>query len=159
MSGMWQVIHSLFAGRAPAPVVPSSRISIVGLVVSEPDKRVLRTISGRMPVDMHFAESCEEALASAIQLVAPVILFDRDWPAPDWRVTVERLAATPQGACIILTSGVADDYLWQELIRRGGYDILAKPLRTDDVARVLMLALSYWRATERPTVPSSISRR
>jgi DNA-binding NtrC family response regulator len=154
---MWQVIHSLFTGRDRSRNEPPSRISIVALAVGEQDKSILRAISGQKPVDTHFADSCEEALAIANRLIAPVILFDRDWPGTDWRVAVEQLAATPHGACVILISGVADDNLWQELIRRGGYDVLAKPLRTEDVARVLMLALSYWRVTATPAVPSSRS--
>jgi DNA-binding NtrC family response regulator len=116
------------------------------LVVSEQDRSVLTAICGHEPLDMHFVESCPEAIALAQQLIAPVILFDRDWPETEWRIAIEKLAALPHGACIILMSGVADDYLWQELIRRGGYDVLAKPLRTDAAARALKLALSHWRA-------------
>jgi FixJ family two-component response regulator len=47
---------------------------------------------------------------------------------------------------VILVSGVRDDYLWQEVIRRGGYDVLPKPLRADSVARIVKLALSYWKS-------------
>jgi hypothetical protein len=41
-------------------------------------------------------------------------------------------------------SGVTDGYLWQELVRTGGYDVLPKPLRADNVAKVVKLAMSYW---------------
>jgi FixJ family two-component response regulator len=147
MSGMWQAIkHSLLARKADGRAVPA-RVSVVALVVSEEDRSILRAISLQEPVDIHFVESCPEVLVVAKQLIVPVILLDRDWPETEWRIAVEKLAALPQGACVILMSGVADDYLWQELIRRGGYDVLAKPLRTDDAARALKLALSHWRAT------------
>jgi hypothetical protein len=43
-----------------------------------------------------------------------------------------------------LASRVADDYLWQELIRCGGHDLLAKPFRAEDAARALKLAASFW---------------
>ena len=93
---------------------------------------------------MHFVESCDEASTVSNQLTAPVILFDRDWPATEWRAAVRSLAASPHRACVILMSGVADDYLRQELIRRNGYDVLPKPLRAENVSRVIRLALSYW---------------
>ena len=113
MPGMWQVIRSILAGKAPSRMVSPSRISVVALAVGEQDRCILRTISAQKPVDMHFAESSEEALALANQWIAPVILFDRDWPKTDWRVVVERLAATPHGACVILMSGVAGtDSAW-----------------------------------------------
>jgi FixJ family two-component response regulator len=86
-------------------------------------------------------------------LTAPIVLLDRDWPGAEWRTAVERLAAAPHCACVILMSGVSDDYLLQELIRWGGYDILPKPLRADKAARVVKLALSYWNSAPKPAAP------
>jgi DNA-binding NtrC family response regulator len=125
-------------------MVLSSRVPIVVLVIGDQDRRIVAGISGREPFDIHFAESCGEARALATQLKAPVILFDRNWPGTEWRPMVESLAAAPHHPCVILISGVADDYLFQELIRQGGYDVLPKPLRGDHTARVLKLALTYW---------------
>jgi len=122
------------------------RIAIVALVVSDYDREVLNYISNREPVDIHFAESHVDALEAMNRLNSPVILYDRDWPNAEWRTTVQALASSPHRSCVILASRVVDDYLWQELIRCGGHDLLAKPLRADDVARALKLALSYWRS-------------
>lgn len=36
---------------------------------------------------------------------------------------------------VILISRVADEYLWNELFRIGGFDVLRKPLRADEVER------------------------
>lgn len=80
----------------------------------------------------------------AKDLIAPVILCDRDLPGADWRTAVGSLAALPQRACVVLMSSVVDDYLRQELIRWGGYEVLAKPLRADNILRAIKLALSYW---------------
>jgi len=122
------------------------RISIVALVVSDHDREILNCISNREPVDIHFAESHVDAWEAMNRLNSPVILYDRDWPNADWRTTVQALASSPHRGCVILASRVADDYLWQELIRCGGYDLVAKPFRADDVARALKLALSYWKS-------------
>ena len=122
------------------------RIPIVALVVSDHDRDVLNYISGREPLDIHFAESHVDAWEAMNRLNSPVILYDRDWPNAEWRTTVQALASSPHHCCVILASRVADDYLWQELIRCGGYDLLAKPFRADDVARALKLAVSYWKS-------------
>jgi response regulator RpfG family c-di-GMP phosphodiesterase len=137
---VWRMIHSLFTGRSVQP----SRIPLVALVASEQDRRLLAQASDLVQLEVHFVESCEKACALAVKLTAPVILLDRDWPETDWRIMVQNLAASPHQACVVLMSGVADDYLWQELVRRGGYDIVIKPLRPEDVTRVVKLALSYW---------------
>jgi DNA-binding NtrC family response regulator len=150
---VWEAIQSFFAGAVPCRLAVSSRVPIIALVVSEQDRHVLASISSQEPLDVHFAGSCEEGQAVANQLSAPIILFDRNWPGTEWRPAVESLAAAPHRPCVILISGVADDYLFQELIRRGGYDVLPKPLRPDNAARVVKLALSYWNRSTKPAVP------
>ena len=145
-----RVMHSsvkrLFRSRRTRP----SRISVVAVVVDEHDRLVLTGLCGDEPFDVHFTESWEEARALATQLIAPVIFFDRDWPGVDWKPVVRSLAASPSGTCVVLLSAVSDDYLWQELIRHGGYDVLIKPLKANKVARVVKLARSYWNSA--PTV-------
>lgn len=123
------------------------RTSIVALVVSGHDREVLTRIATYELVDVHFAESHVDAWEAMIRLNSPVILYDRDWPNAEWRTTVQALASSPHRYCVILASRVADDYLWEELIRCGGHDLLAKPFRADDVARALKLALSYWKTS------------
>ena len=160
MLAMLRALHSFLADapkrvqadRRRAPPCTKSeaqavtaRISIIALVVSDHDREVLNYIAHREPVDIHFAESHVDAWEAMNRLNSPVILYDRDWPNAEWRTSVQALASSPHRSCVILASRVADDYLWQELIRCGGYDLLAKPFRAEDVARALKLALSYWK--------------
>lgn len=151
---MWERVHSLFAciirNRLPLP----SRFTVVALVVDHQDRGVLANAFEQEPLDVHFANSCEEAFSVANQLVAPVVLLDRDWPGTEWKTAVQKLASSPNPACVILVSNAADVYLWQELIRRGGFDVLSKPLRADKVERVVRLAISYWISTPKPAVPA-----
>lgn len=162
MLAMWRALHSLLAeapkkarvhrGRANPPTswdarVVTPRTSIVALIVSDHDREVLTRISACEPVDVHFADSHRDAWEAMNRLNSPVILYDRDWPHAEWRTAVQALASSPHRSCVILASRVADDYLWEELIRCGGYDLLAKPFRADNVARALKLALSYWKTS------------
>jgi FixJ family two-component response regulator len=154
MPGVWHDIHSFFTDVIPRRRALPFRIPVIALAVSAQDRYVLTRVSSQEPLEMHFVESCEEASAVANRVTAPVILLDRDWPGTEWRVNVQSLAALPHRACVVLMSGVSDDYLLQEVIRRGGYDVLPKPLRADNVARVVKLALSYWNSAPRSTVPA-----
>ena len=165
MLALWRALHSYLADTPRRNVAPqrnpengrqagrftkdfgrsaTHRTPIVALVVNHHDRKVLTGISGREPLEMHFAESREEAWDAVHRLSAPVILYDRDWPNAEWRSTVQAFASLPQRSCVILASRVADDYLWQELIRCGGHDLLAKPFRAEDAARSLKLASSFW---------------
>jgi DNA-binding NtrC family response regulator len=154
MPGMWQVIRSFFASGFPGRAALPPCVPVVALVLDEQDRHVLTSVSGHGLLDVHFVESCEEACAVANELTAPVILFDRDWAGSEWKTVVECLAVSPHRACVILMSSVSDDYLWQELIRRGGYDVLPKPLQADNVARLVKLAVSFWNSAPKPTAPA-----
>lgn len=124
----------------------SAGTPVIALAASEHDREILTAISGHGSWDVHFADSRVQAWEIVHRFGSPVVLYDRDWPNAEWRTTVHTFASCPQRPCVILMSRVADDYLWQELIRCGGHDLLAKPLRADDVHRALKLAWSYWNS-------------
>ncbi len=137
---------SLSADRSsPGP------LAVVGLVTSDADRRVLARICAQSGWPLVFADTPEEAQVARDKLKAPVILCDRDLPGNGWRQTVEVLASSPHRACVILVSGVVDTYLWDEVVRTGGYDVLPKPLREDEVVRAVRLAWSYWNSAPRTT--------
>jgi hypothetical protein len=75
------------------------------------------------------------------------MLFDRDIAGRDWRDFVAGFAAASSGVCIMLLSKVIDDNLWNDLVVNGGYEVLRKPLREDEVTRVVRMAWSYWSST------------
>jgi DNA-binding NtrC family response regulator len=160
------MIGSFLAYIVPRRVVLPSRIPVVALIVDEQDRRVLANTysanaSGHQTWEVRFAESCEQVSAMASHLVAPIILLDRGWPGAEWRTAVQRFAASPNHACVVLVSGADDAYLWQELVRSGGYDILPKPIQADDVSRVMKLALPYWaiHAPGRSPLAASLLRK
>jgi CheY-like chemotaxis protein len=131
-------------------------ITVIGLIASDADRRLLSGICSRNRWNLLFADTCEEARIALDKLKAPVVLCDRDLPGKGWRGTVEDLASSPHRACIILISGVVDTYLWDEVVRAGGFDVLSKPLREDDVVRAVRLAWSYWNsATRTAAIPGS----
>ena len=127
-------------GGLPLVAVLSADLSGYG------DRATLREAAERAHWDLRVASSCEEAWHLADHLRAAVILYDRDIQETEWREAVGILSALAQRPMVILISRVADEYLWNELFRIGGFDILRKPLRAEEVERVLTLALSYWRS-------------
>ncbi len=135
----------------PADCSSPGPLAVIGLVTSDADRRVLAGICSQSGWPLVFADTPEEARVARDKLKAPVILCDRDLPGIGWRQTVEVLASSPHRACVILVSGVVDTYLWDEVVRTGGYDVLPKPLREDEVVRAVRLAWSYWNSAPRKT--------
>jgi len=148
---MWKAIQTFFGGqkgnrdlRQDQPARLSSAVPVVALILGGQDRALLTNIAIPRGIDVRFADSCSEAWTIANQWEAPVILCDRDLPGAEWRDVMQILASAPQHPSVILTSRVVDDYLWQEVIHNGGYDVLPKPLREEDVVRSVRLAWSYW---------------
>ena len=129
---------------SPAGRSSMGPITVIGLVVGYEDRQLLARLCTRNRWRLLLADACVEARIALDRLKAPVILCDRDLPGEGWRQTVEDLASSPHRACVILVSAVVDTYLRDEVVRKGGYDVLSKPLREDDVVRAVRLASLYW---------------
>jgi DNA-binding response OmpR family regulator len=130
----------------------ASRITILCVPGTEPDRQLLDDISRRNHWNTSFASTSNEARESLKQSKPQIILIDRDVDGKDWRFAVSSLAAASGGACVLLISRVIDDYLWNEVVTNGGYDVLRKPLNENEVLRNVKLAWSYWSGT-RPADP------
>jgi DNA-binding NtrC family response regulator len=144
----WKKGRTTWLWRSPADRSALGPITVIGLISSEVDRRLLAGICSRSRWNLLFVHTCEEARIALHKLKAPVVLCDRDLPGREWRGTVGDLASSPHRACIILVSGVVDTYLWNEVVRTGGFDVLSKPLREDEVIRAVRLAWSYWNSAQ-----------
>ncbi|MEQ1946960.1 MAG: hypothetical protein ABL995_07215 [Bryobacteraceae bacterium] len=119
-------------------------IRMVAVLAADADRRLLAGLSVQQGWSVEFARTLGEAWELLQQKKTPIVLYDRDLPATNWREAMQILSSTPTPVYTILLSRVADDYLWAEVIRRGGHDLLSTPLRSDDVVRAIRLAWSFW---------------
>jgi hypothetical protein len=122
------------------------RTAILSIGSPADDRSVLEELACAQGWKLHFALSCSEAHAAMPGIQPQIILLDRELAPSDWRMAVASLASVSRGACVVLISRVVDDYLWNEVVLYGGYDVLRKPLSEDDVFRIVKLAWAYWRA-------------
>jgi DNA-binding response OmpR family regulator len=140
---MWQAIRSIFSRRI-GPT--ASRITIVSVLLDDRDRSLLTGICEQNDWEVFYANTCAEAQRVAEKLRPHIILLDRDLADGNWRGALSACASSSSGACTMLISRVADDYLWNEVVCNGGYDVLPKPLRERDVLRAVKFAWSYWNS-------------
>jgi FixJ family two-component response regulator len=133
--------------RVGAAQGPASGIRIVALVADQGDRELLSRLAAEHQWVLHFAGSSGEAWDALNQSKAPIVLCDRELPAAEWRDVIHMMVSSAHQVYAILVSKVADDYLWNEVIRRGGHDLLTTPLREEDVLRAIRLAWSYWNSS------------
>jgi DNA-binding NtrC family response regulator len=149
---MWHVLHRglanitrLVSKRDEASSSPL--VTVICFLPEDQDRPLMMDLCRRHQWEAFFATSREEAEWALQELKPQIMLFDRDVAGSDWREFVTRFAARSSGACIMLVSKVIDDNLWNDLVSSGGYEVLRKPLRDDEVSRAVRMAWSYWSST------------
>jgi DNA-binding NtrC family response regulator len=122
----------------------NSLVTVICLLPEDQDRSLMIDLCQRNHWEVFFAASREQAEWALQELKPQIMLFDRDIAGPRWREFVAGFAAGSGGACIMLVSKVIDDNLWNDLVSSGGYEVLRKPLRDDEVSRAVRMAWSYW---------------
>ena len=68
------------------------------------------------------------------------VIADCEPESGTWKCVLTDLCE-PRGIPLIVTSRQADDALWSEVLYYGGFDVLARPLRSEEVERVIASAI------------------
>jgi CheY-like chemotaxis protein len=138
----------------------TGRLTVVALMSSDDeDSRLLAAVGEQNGWRVVFADTVSGARTVLDQGSLPVILCDRKLLGTEWRTSISVLSGPPRPACVILVSVAVDTYLWNEVVRAGGYDVVSKPLRAEDVTRAIRLARSYCCSPARMGIFTEESRR
>ena len=129
----------------PQPV-PSPAVRVLAVLPSGRDADTLDDILRRMGWELHRAHDCFQAHSALERASMPLVLYDRDVPGPSWGQALKMLRTARHPACLILTSRVSDGLLWEEVILKGGFDVLTRPFDEIQVTRTLRFALSHWKS-------------
>jgi len=126
---------------------PIPAITILCLIGEDTDRSLIASLCQRNQWGVSFSANRAEAERALHDIKPQIMLFDRDIAGKDWREFVAGFAAATSGVCIMLLSKVIDDNLWNDLVSNGGYEVLRKPLREDEMTRAVRMARSYWSST------------
>lgn len=89
---------------------------------------------------LEIASSLPAAL-SALKTVKPsLVVCESDLGITTWRDLWQELSALPEPPFLIVSSRLADEYLWAEALNLGAYDVLGKPFDPLEVVRSLSQA-------------------
>ena|SRR5579863_1033823 len=80
------------------------------------------------------------------QINVQVVIAESDLPHWNWKQVLRDLRKMDQPPALVVTSRTADDSLWAEVLNIGGYDVLAQPLASNELERVVASAgRNFWR--------------
>ena len=66
-----------------------------------------------------------------------VVVCERDLPDGSWTDVLAAVQRMEHGSSFIVMSEDADELLWADVLRRGGFDVVAKPLESGDIRRIM----------------------
>jgi DNA-binding response OmpR family regulator len=130
---------------------PPGKITIVALLAEESDRELLSRLAFEQQWTLHWATACGDCWNLVRQTRAQIVLCDRGLVGAPWREVLQMIASARQPVYAVLVSKVADDYLWNEVIRWGGHDLLTAPLRKEEVLRAIRFGWSFRNSSIKAT--------
>jgi len=164
MFDLWRLVHKGKSEPAPehgaGTALASETVRLVA-ITNEPDESAaLQQIASGYRWRISIVTSSKAAVDALNEQPTPLVICDRDLAEEDWREVLTRIAGLPQAVCVLLASRVVDDYLWRQVIRNHGYDVVSKPYQPEELRRAVTFAWSwrgwahrhYLEAARKPTV-------
>ncbi len=119
-------------------------VRLVAIIQNSYDSETLRQLAAIYGWRISIVGSSDAAIALLKEQPIPLVICDRDLAGEAWPDVLAKVAAQPQAVCVLLASSVMDDYLWHQVIRHNGYDVVAKPFQPEELRRAVTFAWS-WR--------------
>lgn len=130
--------------RDPLPALAERRQAILVVSPIPEDHAFLQPLLERPGRITYRARTYREAVAVLCRDRIAVILCEQELPDGKWKDLLSQIAPLADPPYLIVTSRVADEFLWAEVLNLGGYDVLAKPFDAEEVARVVGMACEHW---------------
>lgn len=136
-------VHPLSESEACPP--PEKVVSVLLISPFEEDHVFLHNLFSHSKWHLKAVRSWRDALSHLADHTTPVVLCEREVADSTWKQVLSELSHLPDVPLLILTSRLADDYFWAEVLNLGGYDVLMKPFDQTEVVRVVSLAWLNWK--------------
>jgi DNA-binding response OmpR family regulator len=127
---------------------PDKIVTVLEVSPDQRDHASLNQIFRHSNWKIYSSESCSEAIQLLRKRTIPVVMCDCELPDGSWKDILDQATKSDNPPAIIVTSRLADDRLWAEVLSLGGYNVLPKPFKTDEVFREVGLAWLSWKSKQ-----------
>jgi DNA-binding NtrC family response regulator len=124
---------------------PEKTVSVLAISPLEDDHLFLASIFSH--TNWHLRKACtwREALGLLARQRIPVLICESQLVDADWKDVLAELSSLPDQPLLIVSSRLADESFWAEVLNLGAYDVLMKPFDATEVFRVVSLAWLSWK--------------
>jgi len=119
------------------PRLVQRRARIVSISPSADDHAALRRVIDHTQWRIVTAGTCREAFKILDRANTLLIFCESSLRDGTWKEILAHIADKPEPPLLVVTSRIADNYLWAEVLNLGGYDVLAKPFAENEIRQVL----------------------
>jgi DNA-binding response OmpR family regulator len=84
---------------------------------------------------------CQQALGHLADSRISVVICEGVLPDDNWKDLLAGMGRAKASPVLVVTSSIADESLWAEVLNLGGYDVLAQPFDREEVIRVVRSAV------------------
>ena len=124
---------------------PDRTVAVLGISPFAADHANLLSIFSHSKWKLHASRTCAEGIAFLRQNRTPVVICERDLPDGSWKDIMEETSHAANPPAVIVSSRLADDHLWNEVLNSGGFNVLAKPFDQSEVFRDVSQAWLAWK--------------
>jgi DNA-binding response OmpR family regulator len=135
---------------------PNTPVAILSVSAVRDDHTALRQLVSGMACQIATAGTCHKALRSLSRRRVAVVVCERELPDGTWRDILSYTVKSPERPFLIVTSRVADENLWAEVLNLGGFDVIAKPFSPREVRHVLETACLRRRVEVNPRMFAAV---
>lgn len=111
------------------------------------DHNALRHILQGHGWQISTVRTCSDATSHLVVQPAPIIVCEKEIADGTWKDVLNLVLPSTPPPVLIVSSRIADDYLWAEVLNLGGFDVLSKPFNEQEVQHVMT---SAWSAVSGP---------
>jgi DNA-binding NtrC family response regulator len=131
--------------KEPAIETTSAPLTVLSVSPNQEDHQSLEAIIGHSRWSLLKADKVPSARALLQAHYIPVVLCESDLKPGTWIDLLKDIQGMPAAPALIVTSRLADDYLWAEALNLGAWDVLPKPFDRSEVLRSVKTAWQHWR--------------
>jgi DNA-binding NtrC family response regulator len=122
-----------------------SAVSILLMGFADGARDALRGYLASAQWEVCEVSTCRQAVTMLDERACGVCICDSAIENGNWQSVLAHLRRRADPPNLIVSSRLADERLWAEVLNLGGYDVLAQPFERNEVLRVASMAWMSWR--------------
>jgi len=124
---------------------PVDAIQVLAILSSEGDRQSLGDVFVHSNWRLQFVGTLNELRESLKSTQLGVVITDSCLSDCGWKAVLETADRMEGQPSVIVSSRLADDRLWTEVLNLGGFDVLVMPFERAEVLRCVALAWHAWQ--------------